>query len=133
MGQMLVMTCGLGGVIRIGEVIRVAVQGRRNDRVAVCVNAPAGSELAFDGTVLSSLPMQDGRLSYYFSLRKVRRFCIDDVQVMVWLPGDAVPMAAECCNYVHVGIATSAGLCISYKHEGCGSDIRRAGARHLCN
>jgi hypothetical protein len=133
MGQMLVMTCGLGGVIRIGEVIRVAVQGRQNDRVAVCVTAPAGSELAFDGTVLSSLPMQDGGLSYYFSLRKVRRFCIDDVQVMVWLPGDAVPMAAECCDYVHVGIARSGGLCISYKHEGCGSDIRRAGARHLCN
>jgi hypothetical protein len=133
MGQMLVMTCGLGGVIRIGEVIRVAVEGRRNDRVAVRVTAPAGSELAFDSAVLSSLPMQDGGLSYYFPLLQVRRFCIDDVQVMVWLPGEAVPMAAECCDYVHVGIATPGGLCVSYEHAGFGSDIRRAGARHLCN
>lgn len=133
MGRMLVMTCGLGGVIRIGEGIRVAVQGRQNDRVAVSVTAPAGSELAFDGAVLSPMPMQDGRLSYYFSLRQVRRFCIDEVQVMVWLPGEAVPMAADCCDYVHVGIATPGGLCVSYEHAGCGSDIRRAGARHLCN
>jgi hypothetical protein len=133
MGQMLVMTCGLGGVIRIGEVIRVVVQGQRNDRVAVRVTAPAGSELAFDGAVLSSLPMQAGRLSYYFSLLQVRRFCIDDVQVMVWLPGEAVQMAADCCDYVHVGIAAPGGLCVSYEHAGCDSDIRRAGARHLCN
>jgi hypothetical protein len=133
MGQMLVMTCGLGGVIRIGGLIRVAVQGRRNDRVAVRVTAPVDSELAFDGAVLSSLPMQDGKVSYYFPLLQARRFCIDDVQVMVWLPGDAVSMTAECCNYVHVGIATSGGLCISYMHEADGSNIRRAGARHLCN
>lgn len=129
---MLVMTCSLGGVIRIGEAIQVAVRGRHRDRVAISVVAPAASGLVFDGVVLNPLPISDDRASYYFSLRNVRRFCIDDVQVMVWLPGDEVPLAADCLDCVHIGIAAG-GMRISYEHVGQPADAPRLDARSIRN
>lgn len=130
---MLVMTCNLGGVIRIGEAIQVAVRGRYQDRVAISVIAPATSGLEFDGVVLNPLPIADDRASYYFSLRNVRRFCVDDVQVMVWLPGDAVPLAADCLDCVHIGIVAPSGMRISYEHVGRAPDVPRLDARSVRN
>lgn len=130
---MLVMTCSLGGVIRIGEAIQVAVRGRHRDRVAISVIAPAASRLVFDGAVLNPLPISDDRASYYFSLRNVRRFCVDHVQVMVWLPGDAVLLAAECLDCVHIGIAAPNGVRISYEHVGQPADAPRIDARSIRN
>lgn len=130
---MLVMTCSLGGVIRIGEAIQVAVRGRHRDRVAISVIAPAASGLLFDGVVLNPLPMPDDRASYYFSLRNVRRFRIDDIQVMVWLPGDTVPLAADCLDCVHVGIVAPSGMRISYELVGRAPDSPRLDARSVQN
>lgn len=130
---MLVMTCEFGGLIRIGEQIQVTLRGRDRDRVAVSVVAPSGSELVFDGAVLNPFPMPNGRASYCFSLRQVRRFRVDDVQVMVWLPGDTVPLAAECIDSVHVGIATTNRLNVSYEYDGCDPMTSRLSARHFWN
>lgn len=115
---MLVMTCKLGGVIRVGNDVEVAVNGRDQDRIAVSVVAPVGSELHFDGATISPLSMSNDRQAYYFSLRRVRRFRIDDILIAIWLPGDVVSLAADCVDCVHVGIATPAAIRVSYEHTG---------------
>lgn len=133
LGRVLIMTCSLGGLIRIGDEIQLSFRTRDKDRVAVSVFASATSELVFDGAVLNPYPVPVRRASYCFSLRKVRRFRIDDVDVMVWLPGDAIPLAAECLDCVHVGISVSRALCVSYEYEGRSPSAPLAYARHFWN
>ena len=90
-------------------------------------------KIRIDGVVLNPLPISDDRASYYFSLRNVRRFCVDDVQVMVWLPGDEVPLAADCLDCVHIGIDAPDGMRISYEHVGQPADAPRLDARSIRN
>jgi hypothetical protein len=52
---------------------------------------------------------------------------------MVWLPGDAVPLAADCLDCVHVGIAAPNGMRISYEHVGRAFDAPRLDAQSVRN
>lgn len=130
---MLLMICSFGGALRIGEGLTVSLHGRIQDRVAITVMASAGSHLVFDGAALSPLCCASGQEAYHFSLRHVRRFRVDGVQVMVWLPGDAVPLAAECLDCVHIGIEMPSSLRVSYEHAGAIPEASQADARHLWN
>lgn len=114
---MLLMTCSLGGTIRIGDEIQMTLQGRDQERVAVSVIAPAGADLYFDGVCVRPLVLPSGTQSYFFSLKAVRRFRVDDVEVGVWLPGDALPSAATYRDCVHVGIAAPQSFRIGYEHD----------------
>lgn len=115
---MLLMTCSLGGVLRIGDGLQVTVQSRQRNRVAVSVLAPAGSRLVFDGVALNPLRLPSGCEAYYFSLCQVRQFRIGDIRIMVWLPGEEIPQAADFDDCVHVGIATPHTLQVSYEYAG---------------
>jgi hypothetical protein len=128
---MLLMTCSLGGVLRIGDGLQVTVQARQRDRVAVSVVAPPGSHLVFDGVALNPLRLPSGCEAYYFSLRQVRQFRIGDIQIMVWLPGEEIPQAADYDDCVHVGIATPHTLQVSYEYAGRAGAGDRTIARQL--
>ena len=133
---MLVMTCNLGGTIRVGDDIQMTLQGRDRDRVTVSVIAPAGADLYFDGVCVRPLVLPSGAQSYLFSLKAVRRFRVDEVEVGVWLPGDALPSAAGYDDCVHVGIAAPRSFRIGYEHDAPGSgssELDRHHARQFWN
>ncbi|MBX3714189.1 MAG: hypothetical protein KF800_19670 [Lysobacter sp.] len=114
---MVVQTCRIGGTVRIGEDIHVTLQRRLNDRVTVGVIAPAGTRLRFDSACLQPIVLPSGAHAYLFSLLRVRRFRIDEIEIEVWLPGDAVPLAFDCEDYIHFGIRTPQPLRITYEEE----------------
>lgn len=114
---MLLMTCSLGGTIRIGDEIQMTLQGRGQNRATVGVIAPAGANLYFDGVCVRPLVLPSGTQSYFFSLKAVRRFRVDEIEVGVWLPGDALPSAADYNDCVHVGIAAPRSFRIGYEHD----------------
>lgn len=98
------MTCRIGGTVRIGDDIHVTLQRRLQDRVTLGVIAPAGTRLHFDGACLQPIVLPSGAHAYLFSLLGVRRFRIDGIEVEVWIPGDAVPLASDCDDHIHFGI-----------------------------
>ena len=114
---MVVQTCRIGGTVRIGEDIHVTLQRRLNDRVTVGVIAPAGTRLRFDSACLQPIVLPSGAHAYLFSMLGVRRFRIDDIEIEVWLPGDAVPLAFDCEDYIHFGIRMPQPLRITYEEE----------------
>lgn len=133
---MLVMTCSLGGTIRIGDEIQMTLQGREQGRVTVSVIAPAGTDLYFDDACVRPLILPSGTQSYFFSLRAVRRFRVDEIEVGVWLPGDALPSAANYDDCVHVGIAAPQSFRIGYERDARGSGssgLSRLHARRFLN
>lgn len=114
---MVVMTCRIGGTVRIGDDIHVTLQRRLQERVTLGVIAPAGSRLHFDGACLQPIVLPSGAQAYLFSLLGVRRFRIDGIEVEVWIPGDAVPLASDCDDHVHFGIRTPRPLRITCEQE----------------
>lgn len=114
---MVVMTCRIGGTVRIGDDIHVTLQRRLQDRVTLGVIAPAGTRLHFDGACLQPIVLPSGAHAYLFSLLRVRRFRIDGIEVEVWIPGDAVPLAFDCDDHIHFGIRTPQPQRITYEEE----------------
>lgn len=114
---MVVMTCRIGGTVRIGDDIHVTLQRRLQDRVTLGVIAPAGTRLHFDGACLQPIVLPSGAHAYLFSLLRVRRFRIDGIEVEVWIPGDAVALAFDCDDHIHFGIRAPQPLRISYEEE----------------
>ena len=114
---MVVMTCRIGGTVRIGDDIHVTLQRRLQHRVTLGVIAPAGTRLHFDGACLQPIVLPSGAHAYLFSLLRVRRFRIDGVEVEVWIPGDAVPLAFDCDDHIHFGIRAPLPLRITYEEE----------------
>lgn len=111
--MVVVMTCRIGGTVRIGDDIHVTLQRRLQDRVTLGVIAPAGTCLHFDGASLQPIILPSGAHAYLFSLLGVRRFRIDGIEVEVWLPGDAVPLASDCDDHIHLGISAPRPLRIT--------------------
>jgi sRNA-binding carbon storage regulator CsrA len=101
---MLILTCRLGDTVRIGNDMSVTLQNRCGGRVAVSVIASAGAELFFDNVCLRPFVLPSGAQSYLFSMQAVRRFRVGEIEICVWLPGDAVSLAAECDDYIHIGV-----------------------------
>jgi hypothetical protein len=115
--MVVVQTCRIGGTVRIGDDIHVTLQRRLNDRVTVGVISPAGTRLRFGSACLQPIVLPSGAHAYLFSLLGVRRFRIDDIEIEVWLPGDAVPLAFDCEDYIHFGIRMPQPLRITYEEE----------------
>jgi hypothetical protein len=107
---MLVLTCRIGQTIRIGNQLSVTLQSRSGDRITVSVIAAADAELYFDNVCIRPMRLPSGAHSYLFSMQVVRRFRVGEVEITVWLPGDAVALAAEYDDHLHVGVVTPAGL-----------------------
>lgn len=114
---MLVLTCRIGDTVRIGDDLCMTVQSRFRHRVTVGVIAPAGVDLYFDNACLRPSVLPGGAWSYLFSMLAVRRYRVGDVEVCVWVPGDAVSLAADCDEYLHVGVIAPSSLRVSCEQE----------------
>lgn len=117
---MLVLTCRIGDTVRIGNDLCMTVQSRFRNRVTVGVVAPAGVDLYFDNACLRPSVQPGGAWSYLFSMLAVRRYRVGDVEVCVWLPGDAVSLAADCDEFLHVGVIAPTALQVSCEHDATG-------------
>lgn len=101
---MQVLTCHIGGVLRLGDDARIVIHRRQGERVVLGATAPAGMRLVFDGACISPMSGTAGSSSFLFSLLAVRRFVLGRYEVQVWLPGELVPLAAWCDDALHFGI-----------------------------
>jgi|GEM_PF-1274481 len=101
---MQIVTCQVGGSLRLGEGTRIAIHGRQGARIALGAWAPAGTELILDGVAMHPVSGKDGVWRYLFSLCGLRRFRLGEFEVRVWLPGELVAQAADCADRVHFGV-----------------------------
>jgi hypothetical protein len=111
---MLVMTCRIGSTLHIGTSIRLTLQARQQDRVAILLQAPPDTPVRFDRAYLQPLPAEEGACTYLFSLQGTRRFLVGAVEVAVWVPGEIEPLAAGCEDYVHIGLIGPEPVRVSY-------------------
>lgn len=102
---MQVVTCRVGQPLPLGEASHILVHRRQGERLVLGATAPAGTELILAGAPLRPITGADGEWSYLFSLLATRRFVFGRFEVSVWLPGEVVPLAAACEDWLHVGIA----------------------------
>lgn len=101
---MQVVTCRVGRALRLDENTRVVIHRRQGERVVLGVTAPAGAELIFDGVAIRPMSGTAGTSGFLFSLQAIRRFAIGRFEVCVRLPGELVPLAADCESWLHIGI-----------------------------
>lgn len=101
---MQVETCQIGRALRLGENTRIVFHRRQGARVCLGATAPTGTPLLFDGAYISPLSGTAGTSTFLFSLLGIRRFVLGPFDVQVWLPGAIVPLAADCEDWLHVGI-----------------------------
>jgi sRNA-binding carbon storage regulator CsrA len=101
---MQILTCRVGETVRIGNDLSVTLQSRSGDRVTVSVIAPPDADLIFDNVCLRPSVLPSAARSYLFSMLAVRRFRVGGIEIQVWLPGDAVSLAAEYDDYLHIGV-----------------------------
>lgn len=118
---MLVLTCRLGGTIRIGDEIHVTLQGRLRNRVTVGVLAPAEAAVMLDRACLQPVVLPGGTRWYLFSLLGVRRFRVGDVEVGVWVPGEEVSLASDYDDFIHVGVIAPQPMRIGYEQACAGT------------
>lgn len=118
---MLVLTCRIGGTLRIGDEIHVTLQSRLRNRVTVGVIAPAEAAVMLDRVCLQPVVLPSGTGWYLFSLLAVRRFRVGDVEVGVWVPGEEVSRACDCDDFIHVGVIAPAPMRIGYEQACAGT------------
>lgn len=104
---MQVETCQIGGALRLDDNIRIVIHRREGERVVLGVTAPPGTTLELGGAIVRPISGTQGIWSYLFSLHAIREFTLGRFNVCVWLPGELVPLAADCEDWLHVGITTS--------------------------
>jgi hypothetical protein len=102
---MQVVTCRVGDSLRPTNNTRIIIHHRQARRVGLGVTAPAGTELIFGGAALRPMSGTAGTSNFLFSLQSIRQFTLGGFDVRVWLPGELVPLAADCEDWLHVGIA----------------------------
>jgi hypothetical protein len=107
--RMQIKTCQIGRALRRGDNTRIVIHRRQGRRMVLGVTAPAGTELIFGGAALRPMSGKAGTASFLFSLQSISQFTLGGFDVSVWLPGELVPVAADCEDWLHVGIA-SAGI-----------------------
>lgn len=116
---MLILTCRVGETIRVGGDLSVTLQSRDRGRVTVTVLAPGDTDLYFDNVSMRPSVLPSGAHSYLFSMQSIRRFRVGEVEISVWLPGDAVSLAADCEDYVHLGVLAPQSRRVSREeHDG---------------
>lgn len=114
---MLILTCRVGETIRIGNDLSVTLQERRRGRVTVSVIAPAEADLYFDNVCMRPSVLPSGARSYLFTMLAIRRFRVGEVEIRVWLPGDAVSLAADCDQHLHIGVIAPKSLEVSCEQK----------------
>lgn len=118
--EMLVLTCRVGGTLRIGRKIHITLQGRLRDRITVALVAPADAYVVLDNADLKPLVLPSGARSYLFSLLSFHRFRVGEVEVGVWVPDELEPLAADCTDFIHIGVVGPGPLRIGYEQEADG-------------
>ena len=121
---MLILTCRVGETIRIGNDLSVTLQERNRGRVTVGVIAPAAVDLYFDNVCMRPSVLPAGARSYLFSMLAIRRFRVGEIEIRVWLPGDAVSLAADCDEHLHIGVIAPKSLLVTCESKN--QDVRHA-------
>jgi hypothetical protein len=101
---MQVETCQVGRTLRLGDNTRIVIRRREGARVCVDVTAPAGTDLILGGAPVSPISGTIGVWTYFFSLQALRCFRLGRFEVRVWLPGELVSHAADCDDWLHIGV-----------------------------
>jgi sRNA-binding carbon storage regulator CsrA len=122
--SVLILTCRVGETIRIGNDLSVTLQDRCRGRVTVSVIGPVEADLYFDNVCMRPSVLPSGARSYLFSMLAIRRFRVGEVEIRVWLPGDAVSLAAECDEHLHIGVIAPKSLQVSCESKS--QDVRQA-------
>lgn len=102
---MQVETCQVEGTLCLGRKTWIVNHRRQGERVCLGATAPTGSPLLFDGAYISPMSGTTDFLTFFFSLRAVRRFVLGRYAVQAWLPGELIPLAADCEDWLHFGIS----------------------------
>lgn len=118
---MQVETCHIGSALRLGADTQVVFHRRQGERVCLGATAPAGTELLLGGASLRPIAGTPGLWSYLFSLHATRSFSLGRFEVHVWLPGELLPHAADCEDWLHVGIVGGASGDFPHALAGRGS------------
>ena len=101
---MQIETRQVGGVLRLGDNTRIVIHRRQGEHIVLGATAPVGTDLIFDGALVRPISGTVGIWSYLFSLQAIRRFTLGRFEVYVWLPGEIVPLASDCEDWLHVGV-----------------------------
>ncbi|MBL8264214.1 MAG: hypothetical protein JNM58_17520 [Xanthomonadaceae bacterium] len=101
---MQVATCRVGGAVSLSDRSRIDIYSRQGDRICLGATAPAGTELILGGASVCPIAGRQPVWTYLFSLQALRRFVLGEFEVHVWLPGELVPHAAGCEDWLHVGV-----------------------------
>lgn len=107
---MQVETCRVGGTLRLSDRSRIVIHGRQGSRVCLGATVPAGTELILGGASVRAIAGKIGVWTYLFSLQALRRFILGEFEVRVWLPGELVPHAAGCEDWLHIGVMPVSAL-----------------------
>lgn len=111
------MTCRVGGAIHIGEDIWMALRGRIGPRVSVDLRVAPWNLVFLAGACLQPSVLPCGSHSHLFSLAGMRRFRVGDFEVGIWLPGAEVPEAANCDDFIHIGVTGPGPLRVGYQRH----------------
>ena len=101
---MQVVTCKVGGSLRLGERAGITIHARQGERIAFGAWAPPGTCLVLGGEAVHPVSAREGVWSYLFSLYGCRRFQFGLYEVRIWLPGEVIELAADCLDSLHVGV-----------------------------
>jgi len=112
--RMLVLTCPIGGVVRLGQDVQITIAARVGQRVAVSLLAPLAQPVTLARACLQPLVRGDGSGAYLFSLQGVRGFRVGQIEIGVWLPGEYAPQLASCTDLIHLGIQAPGPLRVTY-------------------
>ena len=102
---MQVKTCRVGGTLRLNGNTRIVIHRRQGERVCLGATAPAGTDLILGGAPVRPITDTPGIWAYLFSLQALRRFTFGRFEVRIWLPGEWVPLAADCEDSLHIGVS----------------------------
>jgi hypothetical protein len=95
----------VGATVRLDPNTRITIHRRQGLRICLGITAPSGTPLVFDGASIRPLSGTAGSSNFLFSLHTIRRFVLGQYDVRVWLPGELVLQAADCHDWLHIGIA----------------------------
>ena len=101
---MQVVTCQVGGSLRLGEGAGITLHARQGEQIAFGAWAPPGTRLTLEGEAVHPVSGRGGVWKYLFSLYGCRSFAFGQYEVRIWLPGEVVELAADCLDSLHVGI-----------------------------
>jgi len=101
---MQIVTCQVGGSLRLAKGTGIAIHGRQGARIALGAWALAGTDLILGGVAIHPVSGKGSVWRYLFSLYGCRRFRFGEYDLRVWLPGELIALAADCTDWLHVGI-----------------------------